>query len=281
MKQDILRLICKKESSRMKTKAQLLKPYEKDKELRILLSKALDRQADSQRKDVPAHTGFLTLNEREALRKTLALIESRNHVFYGGFLDAERVICVFLPSWMEEVNWEEEQSFLCAVEISVPQMAKLRHSDYLGALIGIGLTRDKFGDILLNEHGATLLLLKEVLPIVLSQWESVGRYPIQVHEIALFQADGSVKTCKQKVGTVASLRLDSVLSQGFSIGRNQAVELIEAGKVLRNDQLCEKVNQTVREGDRFSCRGMGKFVLTNVKGTSRKGRVILEMDCYQ
>lgn len=264
------------------TKTQLLKPYENDTELRLLLSKVLDKKWKTQTKDVPTHTAFLTPRERSEVEELLQKASYSPHLFFGGCLGVERSICAFLPSWLEEEMWfEEDMCPLCVVEVSVPSMATLGHRDYLGALMGVGLTREKFGDIMPNEHGAQVILLKEVLPIVLTQWDSVGKHPITVTEIPLSQVELPEQSLKQKVGTVASLRLDSVLSVGFSIQRSKAVQLIEAGKVLRNDRLCEKANQSVQELDRFSCRGLGKFVLKQVKGTSRKGRVILEIDCYQ
>ena len=53
--------------------------------------------------------------------------------------------------------------------------ADLGHRDVLGALMGLGITREKLGDILFPEKGrCQVAVLREALPILLSQWEAVS-----------------------------------------------------------------------------------------------------------
>lgn len=53
--------------------------------------------------------------------------------------------------------------------------------------MGLGLTREKIGDILITPEGAQVILLRETLPILLSQWEKAGRYPVKLTPIPLDQ----------------------------------------------------------------------------------------------
>lgn len=80
--------------------------------------------------------------------------------------------------------------------------------------------------------------------------------------------------------TVSSLRLDAVMATGFAMGRGKAAELIAGGKVELNHRPCLKADRTVGEGDVLTCRGLGKCVVREVGGLSKKGRTILTMERY-
>ena len=71
--------------------------------------------------------------------------------------------------------------------------------------------------------------------------------------------------------TVASLRLDAIVSSGFGIpARKQPMPL----KVNGTGKLApaKGPSQEVRQGDVISLRGKGRMELAEITGTSRKGR---------
>ena len=80
--------------------------------------------------------------------------------------------------------------------------------------------------------------------------------------------------------TVAALRLDAVAAAGFSLSRSKMAALISSGKLTLNGRTCDKPDRPVEAGAVLSCRGLGKCVLTEVPGTSRKGRVMIVMERY-
>ena len=79
---------------------------------------------------------------------------------------------------------------------------------------------------------------------------------------------------------MATLRLDAVVASGFSLSRSKASQLIATGRVSVNHLECLKTDRLVEEGDVLTCRGLGKCVLAQVGGQSRKGRVILTLHRY-
>ena len=80
--------------------------------------------------------------------------------------------------------------------------------------------------------------------------------------------------------TVAALRLDAVASTGFSLSRSKMAALISSGKLTLNGRECDKPDRLVEEGAVLTCRGLGKCVLTEVNGASKKGRVMIVMERY-
>ena len=262
-------------------KRELLDRFARDGEQRLLLARILDQQLRAQQRGIPTHTGFLSPAEQAQSADLLMAAAPGEGVLFGGYPDAERKLWGFLPDWLEETAWQESEDCpIRALSATVPSSASLTHRDYLGALMGLGLTREKIGDILLTETGAQVLVLAETLPILLSQWETAGRYPVTLQELPLAELRPAPGQTKKIRATVATPRLDAVLAAGFSFPRSRAAELIRGGRVMVNHRPAEKADKTVEAGDVLTCRGFGKCVLTQIGGTSRRGRIILELDRY-
>ena len=228
---------------------------------------------------------ILSENEKLLVSSTedlLRLCGPVRDLFWGGYPDAERAACVFLPDWQEaEDVTDDPEGPVAAVEGTFPTNADLGHRDVLGALMGLGITREKLGDILFPEKGrCQVAVLREALPILLSQWEGAGRWKISVGEIPVHElrpAQAAVKTIRD---TVATPRLDAVLVAGFSLSRSKAAGYVSAGKVAVNHRECLKGDHQVEEGDVLTCRGLGKCVVKEVPGQSRKGRTMLVLERY-
>ena len=260
-------------------KTELLNKFSKDPEERMVLARVLDQMDRAQNRSVPCATQFLSPAQRAAAQPLLAACGHPRCLFTGGYEGAERAICVFLPDWQEAEDFDPEEE-LCAVEAAFPPSAQLTHRDLLGGLMGIGLTREKVGDILVLEDRAQIIALREAGPILLSQFGQAGRYRLRLKELPLARLSPAPVQVKSIHDTVAALRLDAVLASGFSLARGKAAELISSGRVSVNHRECVKPDRAVAQGDVLTCRGLGKCVLKAVGGQSRKGRVIIEMERY-
>ena len=147
--------------------------------------------------------------------------------------------------------------------------------------MGLGITREKLGDILLPGDGrCQVVALREALPILLSQWESAGRWKLSLKEIPLSELVVRPPQVKTIRDTVATPRLDAVLAAGFSLSRSKAAAYIAAGKVAVNHRECLKGDKAVEEGDVLTCRGLGKCLVKEVPGQSKKGRTMLVLERY-
>ena len=263
-------------------KTELLDRCARSGEERTLLARVLDKLELAQNRGVPAHTPFLTPGEQASATDLLAAWGHPRHLFWGGYPDAERRVCAFLPDWQEEDGLlSDPEGPLAALEAKFPAGAALGHRDILGALMGLGITREKVGDILLPGPGVCqVVVLRDALPILLSQWEGAGRWKVSLEAIPLDRLAPKPAQVKTIRDTVATPRLDAVLAAGFSLSRSKAAGYISAGKVAVNHRECLKSDKLVEEGDVLTCRGLGKCILKTVGGQSRKGRIILEIERY-
>ena len=160
------------------------------------------------------------------------------HLFFGGYEGAERTVCAFLPDWQEAEDWQGdgESCPVRALRCTWSGGQKLTHRDFLGSILGLGLDREKVGDLAVE-----------------------------------------TRTIRD---TVSSLRLDAVAASGFSLSRGKAADLIASGRVQLNHRECVKPDHAVAQGDVLSCRGLGKCVLTEVGGPSKKGRILIVLERY-
>ncbi len=246
---------------------------------RLLLAKILDKHGQMERRCIPTATGFLSPREQrlaEALLNTAGV--RSGYVFDGGYEDAERKILVFLPDWAADGQTEGELAFLRAAFHGTD--SALSHRDLLGSLMGLGVTRERVGDILVSPHSADIVASPALREFFLREWAGAGRVRLTVSEIGreeLRIPEAKVKTIRD---TAASLRLDAVTASAFSLSRGRAAELIEAGKVSLDHMPCVKPDRPVTEGCVITVRGMGKAKLTAVGGLTKKGRTALTIERY-
>jgi RNA-binding protein YlmH len=260
-------------------KATQISKLASSQEERILLARAADQIKLAQQRNVPAHTPFLSPHERALVEKLIAASGYPRAEFLGGYDQAERRICVFLPDWMEETTPEDVG--LCAIRATWKDGKNLTHRDFLGSLMGMGITREKLGDFLVGTDNCQIILLEELQPFLLQNLESAGRSKLHLEAMPLEELQVPVAEVKTIRDTVATLRLDAVAAAGFSTSRSKMVDYISAGKVSVNWQECTKPDAQLTQGDTISCRGLGKCQLTAVNGLSKKGRTMIVVERYQ
>lgn len=226
------------------------------------------------------YTGFLDLRQRsmaeQLCRQLKVHSENVSCVFFGGYSDAERTVAAFLPDYAVA-----EDLPLAVIRVSAPAAGrKLTHRDYLGSLVGLGLKRERIGDILVYETGADIIIMEDIRDFILTHYGQVGRTEIRVEAIPLAELQvPDVKTTLIK-DTVASLRLDNVVSSAFSLSRAKAAEAIRGGIVFVNGMQSEKVDMQIKEGDKLVLRGKGKAYLQEVGGQTRKDRIFIVIERY-
>ncbi len=261
-------------------KTELLNRFDHGEEdLRLVLARILDQWTAAEQRSIPTHSPFLTPAEHLAAMQMLTAAGSTRHLFHGGYPDAERTICAFLPDWLDAEQWLEQGHHpFTVLRLRVPPAAHLSHRNWLGSILGVGLTREKTGDLLAEECQCQAIVLSDAADIIVSQLDRVDRWPVQCEKIPLSELTLPERTVKTISTTFASLRLDAVAASAFSMSRTKAAALISSGQVSLNHLPCTKPDHLLSEGDVLSCRGFGRCVVKSVAGQSRKGRTIVELE---
>ena len=245
---------------------------------RMLLAKVWDKIQAGMRKNIPANTCFLSLRE---LDMTSFLFGQADGLYaFGGFGDAERKMLIFLPEYLEDDALYGEDSPVVCLRASFYEGDTPTHRDFLGALMGAGIARETVGDICVGKGYCDFFVTSEIAQYIEQNFLSAGRTKVRIQQIPLSEVSIPQPETKEIRDTVSSLRLDSVISSGFRIGRNAAAGYISAGKVAIDGLPCEKPDKVVTEGVKVSVRGLGKIQLVNVGGQTKKGRISITINRY-
>lgn len=245
-------------------------------EERILLTQIAQKAEICHEKCYLTHTKFLDMHEA-ALADRLLRGLGECGIFWGGYEQAERRMVFFLPEWMDAVPTEGEDCPIVVIRCLRSKNDALTHRDYLGSLMGLGLRRDGIGDILVSEHGADILVLKDIAPYLLMHYSQAGRKHLQTEEIPLTQLIVPEEKVTMLRDTVASMRLDAVTASLFRMSRAKAADAIRAGKVFVNQQECIHTDKEIAVHDRITLRGTGRGEVAEILGESKKGRVVLSL----
>lgn len=237
----------------------------------------------AENRGITLFTEFLNLYEQELLRSTKGLASGTEIRFEGGYEQAERRIAVFQPQTAYDVN--TELPFCClAVQNRNSNFAEtLTHRDYLGALVHLGIDRNRFGDILLfpgqTEYQAVVFLDKKIASFVQEELTKIKH-----RQVSCFLLDVSefsyTPAYEEITGSVSSIRIDALISLAFHASRTSLSHLIPSGKVFLNGRMVAQNHQSVKENDLISVRGYGKFTFVSAMEKSRKGRIFVKIKKY-
>ncbi len=225
------------------------------------------------RLDMPVPGRFVTGEER-AMAVHAAREARVAASFDGGWPDAERVQVCFHPAWAAaeftavwlEIRW-------------AAKFAHVEHRDLLGSLMALGMDRAFFGDLIALEDRAYLLALPEVAARLPVEWDKAGNVPIKVK---LLEEAPAIEPPKGENlrDTVASLRLDCILSAGMKTSRGRAAEIIRTGAVAVDHMPEERTDRLLTAGQLLSIRGFGRIRVKEVGSPTRKDRLPVTLEIF-
>lgn len=227
------------------------------------------------KRSIPKFVGFLDPSG-VALATAVAKREKAKYGFFGGYEGAERVCFGAFPDWCDEDNACYPIKKLRIVNKST---RALEHREILGTLMSVGIERDTVGDILPDQRDAVVFVVDTVADFIASQVTKIASCGV---EIVIDESDfmPQPKGFTEGSDTVASLRIDAVVSALASCSRGTASELITAGLVAVNGLEVQKVSKEVSEGDTVTVRKKGRFIIDSVSEHSKKGRIVLKFRKY-
>lgn len=224
-------------------------------------------------------TEFLGLAEQDVFSQVESELRYVGYELYGGTDDGERVIVRFGNE--EEFGYSVDYPIKCLV--IRPLMQKfaddLTHRDFLGALMNLGIKREKLGDIIIHENEGYLFCLEQIADYIVDNLTRVKHTSVTVdieensEKISHLYKDDY----KSQIILVDSKRLDAIIAKTYKISRTASLNLFVAGKVYVNGKQCTSNSQLIKSGDIISVRGKGRIKYMGNEGVSKKGRTRLEI----
>ena len=231
-----------------------------------------EKACRTQRSGLVSQSCFLTPPEQELARRVAARYDVRV-AFFGGYDGAERQLACFY----DEEAREPELTWICATWDE--RYGACTHRDLLGSVMALGMDRERYGDFIVSGNRCDMVMLPEAAVTVLSGLSEAGRVPLHLTELE--QAPEIAEPEGTHVrDTVASARLDAILSAAMNLSRTGAADLIRQRRVKVNHMETEKGDRVMKAGDIVSVRGYGRIRVDTIGEPTRKGRLPVEMTCF-
>ncbi|CAI5981456.1 unnamed protein product [Closterium sp. NIES-65] len=235
------------------------------------------------------HSAFLSPASQAAIMPILSNMADVTAILSGGYFQAERCRISVGPAELmaaEGVGADAADAdaipalaagfpgAVAAVRVSGAfKQTSVSHGDFLGAVLGTGITRDKVGDVILLEgEGAQVIIAPDLQEFLLSALTAVHRVPVTVHPISLSDLSVSPPRIDTLRTVEASLRLDAVASAAFRLSRSKFTDLIAKGDVRVNWREASKSGVLLKSGDVVSVRGKGRCKVRRGEIKGEEGR---------
>ena len=256
----------------------------KNQEERLILSKIIDKIDFCEKRNQIQVTNFFDLSKQELISKFLQYQKINNAFFYGGYEQAERKALIIYPEKYEELIKENKislEDWIKVIKITLPNdnIGEYKHQNYLGGLIKLGLNREKIGDIVVDEKGADIIINNDIENFLLNNLNSLTRFQkAKVESIKIYEIrQVEIKTEIIKI-TVSSMRLDNIIAELVGCSRNKASQILMSERVFVNYENVTKPTKEIKENDKITIRGKGRFKINKIIGNTKKDRIILEVE---
>ncbi|MBQ1965480.1 MAG: hypothetical protein II348_02275 [Clostridia bacterium] len=241
-------------------------------EEKLLIARITDAARLAEKRNCPVYTDFLSPAQQILAQKAAKSTENTEFQLWGGYDGAERKMGVFLP------NPYVEADFPITVLALKTRGETPTHPEILGALTGLGVRREKIGDLLASANPPKIICDSAMVDFLKENFTKAGRKAFRLEECEIGEVPEAEHTVK--TFTVPSLRLDCVAAEGFGMARTKMTELIKKGGASVNWTETDSPSDAIEEGDTISLRGHGRLVVSEIGGHSRKDRIFVTVKRY-
>ncbi len=214
-------------------------------------------------------TDFLDPYERYLGKSILNRFDEIEYLECGGYEDAERKIIVIYQSYMRKEDIPIRLSLL-KIDGDLDNMS---HRDYLGAILNLGIERNKVGDILVNSDCGFVIVKDSMADFIKYNLKKIGKKNIHVNSVGWGDIVIPETQYREIKEFISSLRLDTVISAAYNLSRKDSMDIVKSGDVKVNWNWTDKPSLELEVGDTISVRGYGRFILYDIEGMSKKGKL--------
>lgn len=233
------------------------------------MARVLDRAEQAIKTWEVVCTDFLSPPELADVQQMFGRLTEVSVLTWGGYPQAERQRVAIARS---ELPLDASQMAIAALSISGNFLFdSATHRDFLGALLGTGLNRDKVGDIIvLGERGAQAIVVPELVEFLTMNLNQVRSVPVKTQLIPLEELKVREPKKKEMTTVEASLRLDAIASAGFGMSRSKMADLITGGDVRVNWKEITQSSHALKSGDLVAIRGKGRLEIGEIAVTKKE-----------
>lgn len=242
---------------------------------RILVSHILDMIELCEKSYQPKYSFFLDERQVKLVENVMVEQKYENYKLFGGYESSSRKVLGIFPPY-----YNEDESYpVTALLIKYRESDKLTHRDFLGIFMSKQIKRNMIGDIVVGKGSTTVFVYNTVKDIFISEITKIGSVGVKITETDNVDIHPE-QAFIEKSATVSSMRLDSIVSAASGFSREKSAGLIKGGNVTVMYNVVETPPFQLNEGDVFSIRGSGKYILFSVNGKTKKDRFHITIKKY-
>ena len=253
---------------------------EADKDLQQMRKRLLELARRSYNQSIYTFTPFLGLSEQQVCYEISSQLSYAGCGMEGGSPLCERKMVRFGNE--AHLGYVQSYPIVCMRidPLNLKFAENLTHRDFLGAIMNLGIERDTVGDIFVQEKEAYLFCQESIAPYLAEHLVQVRRTRVKclVSEIPQQLTTPALESVSL---SVASPRIDGVISKLYNMSRSQSQELFGASRIYINGRLTVNGSYILKAGDTVTVRGYGRFLYTGEQGETRKGKQRICVEIYR
>ncbi|MDD3924782.1 MAG: YlmH/Sll1252 family protein [Erysipelotrichaceae bacterium] len=234
-----------------------------------LLRRIDDLLYQSERDGLAKFTNFLTVSDYQLIDEYLR--HRCDYMIDGGYPDAlfKRVI----------INHQGESNIFCLTCTINNKYLKINHRDVLGSVMNLGIKRDQFGDIWIDDNIIVIYVVEHVYRYIIDNLTRINqlRVKFSISEESFLPR----VNIKESVKVVSSLRLDTIVASMINVSRSKTQSLIKQGSISVNFKVLEENSYLCNNGDTISIRGYGRYIVNEVVKSTKNKRLLLKLGKYE
>lgn len=246
----------------------------KDIELKNKMFRVIDKANSCIKNYDVKQTEFLNPYE---IKNAISILNSESDIkytIYGGYDDSERSVIFIYPYYMEYSDIEDTLKFI-QIEGNF-KFKSISHKDYLGAILNLGIKREKIGDIIIHENFCQVIVSSDICDFIIMNLTKVSRNNVSIKEISKEDIIKNEQNYKDVAFTVSSDRLDCIISGLYNISRQDSAKYINGERVSVNYEKITSASKVIGDNTLISVRGKGRAIVVKVGDITKKGRIKIQ-----
>lgn len=246
-------------------------------EQELCKKRLLDLSKQAYMKGIVTFSDFLNLNELNIYHSIKNTLHTQSEVF-GGYDSAERQMVAFIP----DALCFDFPIKCIHITPKYPKFAeKLTHRDVLGALMNLGIERNRLGDILCMEQDYYVFCDPKIGSFLLGELQKIRHTMVELEEETDYRHLQAQIHLEEQYDMIASNRIDCIIAKALHLSRSESAELLASEKVFLNGKCVTNCNQMCEDGVIVSVRGKCRFIFENCNTVSKKGKLRVKFSFYR
>lgn len=243
----------------------------KSEQDKTLAARIIDAAAEVQKFYSPVFTDFLDPAQTYKAGRILSRFQDMEFIAMPGTEKCERNIMAVYPDYMIPSDIHPPIEALRVTGNF--KFENITHRDMLGAIMSLGIKREKTGDIILDGSEFYIYVSSDISYYIMVNLTKIKHASINCERVELCSVPEKADKYKIIKANVASLRLDSICSVGFGCSRTAISENIKTGGAKVNWEEERDLSRIVDPGDVISIKGKGRVILDSAGNETKKGRI--------